>query len=325
MTTFEKDLSRQQNFRDGRAGLEANRAVLVNLARPIPFRLGIQVLLEWSWIIGAIMFSQYVNIAWLNVFVILFIGTRQHALLILMHEFTHRQFSRKRKVLNDIVGDIFTALPFLITIFGYRRDHFQHHRTTSTNDDPNWTSSLKRARYRFPRSRVGMIWLLVQHCLGVYALQDVRAALFDAKMTVDTPRSTQLRQLIFYVLVMILAWIFNLWMAIALYWFLPMFTSLMAVLYLRDVAEHHAMPAPGLAASRTMHTNWLEGFLIAPNSVNYHAEHHLYPSVPFCRLRELHTLLKQMPFYADHAVITRGYLSGLLHETALGTSSKRSG
>lgn len=275
-----------------------------------------QVLIEWAWIVGAILVAVHVGHAWATVPAILFIGTRQHALLTLMHEFAHRQFSRTRPAWNDSLGDVFTALPFLITIHGYRRDHFQHHRATSTAQDPNWTSSLRRARYRFPRSRAGMAWLLLLHLLGVYAFQDIKAYLFDAKMSVDTPRATQLRQAVFALLVVSAAGVFDGWAVIGLYWFVPMFTSLMALLYLRDVGEHHAMPRPGLEASRTTLTGWFEGFFIAPNAVGFHAEHHLYPVVPFCRLRELHALLRQQPGHADQAVLTHGYCRGLLTEVA---------
>ncbi|MFC6690534.1 hypothetical protein ACFQD2_05070 [Pseudomonas lini] len=54
-----------------------------------------------------------------SVLAVVFIGTRQHALLILMHEFSHRQFSRTRPMLNDTLGDLLTAIPFTITISGF--------------------------------------------------------------------------------------------------------------------------------------------------------------------------------------------------------------
>ncbi len=299
-----------------RAGLELDRELLQQLSRPAPLALLACTLFEWGLIAGAMVLASCAGNLWASLAAIVFIGTRQHALLMLMHEFSHRQFSRWHPGLNDALGDLFTALPLFITIHGFRRNHLQHHRMPSTPDDPNWVSSLRLARYRFPRSRAGMAWVLCLHCIGFYALQDIKGYLVDARMALETPPTTKLRQAVFLLAVLTAAWAFDLWAVLALYWVLPMLTVLMALLYLRDVAEHHAMPARGLETSRTMLTGPIEGFLIAPHAVGFHAEHHLYPAVPFCRLRRLHRLLRDRPGYRAHAVVTRGYLSGLLREAA---------
>lgn len=307
-------MSRGQNR--GRAGLKLDRALLLQLSRPAPLRLLTHALLEWAWILGAIAVATTVGSLEVNLLVIIFIATRQHALLMLMHEFAHRQLSRTRPLLNDTLGDVLTALPFLITVQGFRRNHLQHHRAPSTAADPNWVSAIKRARYRFPKSRPAMVWQLMLHCIGAYAVQDMKGYLFDAKLAAGTALDALLRQVVFSALILSAAWAWDLWVSILLYWFVPLLTVLMALLYLRDVGEHFGMPSRGLEAARTLVTGPVEGFLIAPHSVGYHAEHHLYPSVPFFRLRQLHEILRGMPGYAQHAVVTRGYLSGLLRELA---------
>lgn len=303
------------------AGLHIERALLRRLGRPAPLRLLGHVLLEWAWIAAAIALASSIDRIGLSVLAIVFIGTRQNALLMLMHEFSHRQFSRTNVLLNDGVGDVLTAWPFLITLHGFRRNHLKHHRAPATPADPNWSALMRLERYRFPRSRAGMAWLLLQHGLGVYAVHDAKAYLFDAQMAVDVPLAARWRQAVFAVLVIGLVTAFHGWTLLALYWFVPMLTVLMALLYLRDVGEHFALPAPGLEASRTVLAGPLEGFFIAPHAVGFHAEHHLYPSVPFCRLRELHEVLRRQPGYARHAVVTRGYFGGLLREAALPSGS----
>jgi fatty acid desaturase len=92
----------------------------------------------------------------------------------------------------------------------------------------------------------------------------------------------------------------------------------MAILYIRDVGEHFGMPSAGIAHSRTVVANRLERLLISQNGVNYHAEHHLFPAVPFFRLGRLHRALMEDDAYRDQAVVTRGYFTGLVAEaTAL--------
>ncbi len=300
------------------AALQIDRDLLLRLSRPAPLRLLLQVSIEWAWIVATIALALHFDHMAMTVAAVAFIGTRQHALLMLMHEFSHRQFSRTRPGLNDALGDFLTAIPFFITIHGFRRDHLQHHRAPSTAMDPNWVSSRRRERFHFPKSRPRMMWLLVLHCLGVFAYQDFKTYLFEAGMAVNTPRATRLRQAVVALLVVGVASVFELWTTLALYWFLPGFTVMLALLYLRDVGEHFAMPRPGIEASRTVLVGPLERFLVAPHAVGFHAEHHLYPSVPFCRLRQLHEALRDRPAYKTLAVVTHGYFGGLLAETAVG-------
>jgi len=297
-----------------RLDLGIDRELLLQLSRPIPGRLLFHTLVEWALIVGTITLACWANNVWISLAAIVFIATRQHALLIMMHEFSHRQFSRTRPVLNDAIGDFLTALPLLISIHGFRAEHLLHHRAPSTDADPNWVSSVRRSRFQFPRSRAGMMGLLCLYCLGVYTPQELKGLLFEGGMAIGLPRGAKLRQVGFWLSVLAACWAFNLWVIVALYWFLPMVTVLMAVVFFREVAEHHGMPKRGLEATRSVIGGPVESFLIAPYSVGFHAEHHLYPSVPFCRLPQLHCVLSGRTRYKEHAVVTRGYFTGLLRE-----------
>ncbi|MGZ3241660.1 MAG: fatty acid desaturase, partial [Burkholderiaceae bacterium] len=106
----------------------------------------------------------------------------------------------------------------------------------------------------------------------------------------------------------------GLWWTVLLYWIVPLATFLMAILYLRDMGEHFGLSSPGIAGSRTVLAGWIERLLICQNGVNFHTEHHLFPSVPFFRLQRLHQALMKDGRYRKHAVMTHGYLSGLIDE-----------
>src|SRR5579872_6323472 len=114
------------------------RTQLLAWGKTAPLRLLATTVFEWVLILCAAGLAIYADTIWATLLAVVFIGTRQHALLILMHEFSHRQFSRTRPVLNDTLGDFLTAIPFTITIFGFRRDHAAHHLHTATERDPNW-------------------------------------------------------------------------------------------------------------------------------------------------------------------------------------------
>jgi fatty acid desaturase len=78
------------------------------------------------------------------------------------------------------------------------------------------------------------------------------------------------------------------------FWMLPMMTILQVLLRIRGIAEHAGYePQPNqMLCSRTV-VNPIQTFFFAPHQVNYHMEHHQYPSIPFFRLPEAHRLMRQ--------------------------------
>jgi fatty acid desaturase len=101
---------------------------------------------------------------------------------------------------------------------------------------------------------------------------------------------------------------------IFLYWLVPLFTCLVFIFRIRSIAEHSALEGErtAYAGTRTTLPSFLERIFLAPKNVNYHLEHHLFPSVPFFRLPKLHALLSAQPEFR-WAHMTRGYI-GVLRE-----------
>jgi fatty acid desaturase len=65
--------------------------------------------------------------------------------------------------------------------------------------------------------------------------------------------------------------------------------------------------------SRTTYPTILERLLLGTNNINYHLDHHLYPSVPFYNLPALHDSLLKTKDFRENAHITTTYL-GVLRE-----------
>lgn len=294
--------------------LSLDRDQLSRLARRAPWHLLLQTTFEWLCIVLLIVAAESFANPAVSVLCMLLIATRQHALLALMHEYAHYQLSRSRAWFNDVVGDVFTAFPFFVTVHGFRRNHMAHHRHTSTAEDPNWMSSLRKSRYQFPMSQSRFLWEVVKHCIGWYTLEELKGYTVDSGMALSLPRATRINRAIYALVVIGAVTWFGLWSTVLLYWIVPMSTFLMAILYVRDVGEHFGMPADGIGHSRTVQANWLERLLISQNGVQYHAEHHLFPSVPFFRLGKLHRALMTDPEYRRRAVVTRGYFGEMLQE-----------
>jgi len=64
----------------------------------------------------------------------------------------------------------------------------------------------------------------------------------------------------------------------------------------RTMAEHAGVPGHAGgdgSGTRTTLTGWLGKTFLFAHNINYHVEHHWYPSVPFPRLPELHGILQE--------------------------------
>ena len=98
---------------------------------------------------------------------------------------------------------------------------------------------------------------------------------------------------------------------LAMYWFVPLFTWLIVIFRVRSIAEHSAIEgrANAYAQTRSTRASVLDHIFVAPKNVNYHIEHHFYPSVPFYRLPELHRVLmskaRLQGVRARHAQLSR--------------------
>ena len=284
------------------------------------FRSVGQVALEWLLIAAAITLCQSVVHSFLTVtafglvvylVTVVWIATRQHALGILLHDAVHVRLC-SNKALNDFVGEWVLAWPLQISLHGYRRQHFAHHRSVGEPDDPDYARVQGVKKYLFPKSRKELAGIFTKYLLGLYTPYDGKEAM--EQLVVGLPATLQAKRIALYVLLIASAVYFDFWLELFLYWIIPSSTVLFLLLYIRLVAEHSALPRGSSVFTRTRHVNptWWEKLLIAQNNVNYHLDHHLYPAVPFYNLPALHERLMQDPAYRTGARITNGYLSGLL-------------
>lgn len=247
------------------------------------------------------------------------IASRQHALLILMHDTAHT-LAFRRSAVNDAVGELLCAGPLLISMFTYRRDHLAHHKWTNEQDDPDWRFKLadprERAYWLFPRSDRSLLYWLK---LWAHAIQfqfkllggNVRGAKNKTGLNASAKRLVQAR-LLSYVALAVLLTIFGLWPDYLLFWILPAFAVLPFLLRLRSIAEHFALPYDSeLTETRTVvFRARVEKFLLAPHNVSYHLDHHLYSAAPFYRAADLHALLREDGAYRAGAHINDGYFIG---------------
>ena len=230
---------------------------------------------------------------------LVFIGTRQHAVFVLVHEATHfRLFSNR--TLNDAMGTLLGAI-ICISFQRYRNLHFKHHRHLYQKEDPDLP-----LQSGYPQGFFHLFKKLSRDLLGATFLKTY--AYFwriSATLPLDSNRtggSLRLRRnldltltILVYITVGTLSFINELALFFLLCWILPLLTIVPAIFRLRAICEHGAVSniiCP-LNSSRTNSGSKFLIWTLFPHNVNYHLEHHLYPSIPQYNLPKVHQVLSK--------------------------------
>ena len=242
------------------------------------------------------------------------IGRQQLALAILMHDGAHGRLYPSPLV-NDVLGQFFTAAPLFFSQDSYRKFHLKHHLNPLVPDDPD--ISLIGG---YPIARGSFARKLLRDLFGIsyfkfigyffYKPRKKKSSGSRPKINLESKRLPLWFQT-FSVLVINGAFLSVLWglghpWYFFFFWFLPMMTVLQVLLRIRGIAEHagYQPHVEQMLCSRTV-VNPVQTFFFAPHQVNYHMEHHEYPSVPFYRLPTVHRLLKER-----HSLPTQNLYSG---------------
>jgi fatty acid desaturase len=273
------------------------------------------IALEWTGILVAFELHRRFSSLILLPFLVMWIGARQHALAILMHEGVHYHLFKNRKI-NDYVSEIFLAWPVFITARAYRGGHFSHHRYVNTDRDPDMVRK-QGPEWMFPKSWTALGLLLLKDVLGLNTYQQLLESV-DLGAPKDTQSkgigSYRLARYAYYLSGLALITYFQVWPVFLLLWMVPLLTWFKVILRIRGIAEHYSVENDHVyTRTRTTLPSLFERMFVAPKNVNYHLEHHLYPSVTFFRLPELHAVLMKNAEFRTKAHLTQTYW-GVLRE-----------
>lgn len=280
-------------------------------------------IIAFNW--GVIFFSAWaaytVGTWWAYVIAIPIIATRQQALGVLIHDGAHFLLYRNH-TLNDLVSDALLAFPLSLSTTLYRRTHFLHHRFTNTQEDPDLVfQDHEPDWWEWPKTRWGCFVLQVKALFGINSRGTVKQFIqWNPWAHMFTPISPAfplrarvllvVTTAVFYSVILH----YHLIVPALLLYVLPSVTLVNFFNHWRSVAEHIATQnTHELNATRTVIPSLWERLTIAPHGVNYHLEHHLYPSVPGPNLAKLHQKLMEDEEFREKAIITQTY-AGLLRE-----------
>ncbi len=325
MTSVEHDTYQQEI--PHRLPIESLRS----LSRINPWRSTAHIVLEWVGIAAAIWLCSTHWHPALYVLTLMWIGARQHALGILMHDGAHYRLYESKRA-NELVGEILLSWPLFFSMRSYRSNHFAHHRNLNTDDDPDWVRKLTKD-WIFPKKWPALMAILLKDLLGFSTVRLVKEMSAyskvpgrdDSKQQLASARVFKAARLGFYATAAILFTVLHLWTAFLLFWLVPAFTWFLMVLRIRSIAEHYSLERDHpYTQSRTTYPSVFERLFVASKNVGYHLEHHLYPSVPFYNLPKLHAHLMRAEGYRGKAHVTRTYL-GVLRECLPGSQRLQRG
>jgi fatty acid desaturase len=240
---------------------------------------------------------------WTAVPAILALGLVQVALFAPAHEATHQTAFASRRA-NAVVGWL-AACPSLLNLHFYTAFHFAHHRHTQIpGQDPELDMERPDTVSAYLRRIAGLpYWRLRLLVIADCWRGDVsRYPYVSAQAAPTVIRSVRAMSLLMGGGAVVSGLLFG-WTMPFLFWILPQLLC-QPILRAYVLAEHTGctFDRNGLTNTRTMLTSSAVRLLMW--NMPFHAEHHLYPSIPFHRLADAHVTLRNKLAVVE----PRGYL-----------------
>ena len=267
-------------------------------SRPSNVKAGL--ILAGNWLLIIAIFAMVV--VWPNPITVLLgvllLAGRQLSLSVLMHDCSHHAFFTTKR-LNEFFGRWFTGGPINICVRAYRDYHVSHHQHAGTPGDPDRIFTEK-----YPVSRASLKRKFIRDFTGQTGFRDTIVKLKNGGWSQTFPWAVFHIALITILTMAGAPWAYLMWWAGELLIY-P------ALMRLRQIGEH------GIAQDRnsrdardntgTTLASWWERLLVAPNNVNFHAEHHLFAAVPSYNLPDLHRTLHSRGYYKGFESVTDSY------------------
>jgi fatty acid desaturase len=250
------------------------------------------LLFEWSAIVVIIYINQFSQPIWFSIVSVILIGTRIHALGILMHEASHFNLFTNR-TWNDLITKIFITTPFFVSLDAYRKSHQLHHQYSLTEKDPTHTRKSGVPVFAFPKKAPrSLAWELIKITLGYGVYLTICDLVRNRRQR--SKKKSRLKSSLNIIIASAVLFYFlrspfqNLFI---IFWLLPTLTILPVLNYWRTISEHSAVNA--VEPTRSVVYGPILKWLLTPYNVNYHLEHHLFPKKSWFKLYRLSSLEKK--------------------------------
>ncbi len=305
-------------------------AEFVKNAKPSALRsLFDTVILCWGVIFCSIGLFIYYPSIFTYALAFLTVSSRMNGCLTLAHEAWHTNLMSSRQG-NDFLGGWLCSYPFGSVFGTARAGHLAHHKYLGTDNDPDrpmHNEIDKKTPTQFmhhfaSRLFLGQLLTTLKRYLGHEpainpGAQQPRIEEAAPQSNTSTPKSEFANVVIAQALIGSGLWLASghWWMYLAV-WFLPITTLGTLCYYTRAFCDHarlavdHDGPHEGRLITVANQLPWERAFL-SPFEFNFHAEHHLFASVPHQDLPKLHQTLKDLDGYRSQCIVRPNYSSFL--------------
>ena len=172
------------------------------LSEIAPWRAARAIAEEWAGIALAIGAAHLIGWAALLP-AVLFIGARQHALMVIAHDASHYRLLPDRRW-NDWVGNLFLAWPMFVSVEGFRHFHGPHHRFLNGEGDGNrqlWgthdAAGAVAAEWRYPKPAAEVAARLLWRGSGLTGLRWLLRGVIGGTLAPLAPLEVRLARLVF--------------------------------------------------------------------------------------------------------------------------------
>ncbi|WP_241199407.1 fatty acid desaturase family protein [Burkholderia multivorans] len=221
----------------------------------------------------------------------------------LLHDASHGNLSPHRRV-NDYLAHLLLAPPLLNSLSIYRDLHARHHAWLGDPErDPDllpsiahkgdqWYDVYVRYLTKFSLCRDSMIGHFSNGNVTGYQQLEILAWWGVATLPLATIDPD------FAILFVIL-------------WFSARITVFHAITTFREMTDHYGLePGSIFGFTREIPDHGPLSTLLHPHHNGYHLTHHLFPTVPYHQLPDLHKYLLELDEFADRAKVCTTYLVG---------------
>jgi fatty acid desaturase len=253
----------------------------------------------------------------------LLLGAVQRAFGHLLHESAHKVLTKNAR-LNLILGTVFSGYFILHLMNPYRNTHVgQHHRNLGDAErDPDYAFHNECGLYDHSESNVrfftkNILAALFGFRTWAYLRYIARDRVFarGQREMVSMPISLRTEQILLVAewgAIVTVAAVFGWLPYLLLFWFVPMFTTGVAIGWLSELAEHYPLPESEdkqVLMTRNRRGWWVENILFGRHHENYHLVHHLNTGIPFWNMKRAHRILLKDPGYHAWDQIWGGVLT----------------
>lgn len=301
--SFEAQVSLElKHFRSSLGKARLNQAI-ATLARPSAIKSAFHLALEYAMIAVAAYLVIGISYFFIPISLVL-LGSRQRALVVLVHEGSHRNLFGAQRV-NDSLTKWLCAIPMFISLDTYREVHGEHHRFLG---DPEHDSD-----YLHNPDLIKKGWVKV-YFSELFSLESWLGNTFGYPLKWKAGRVYLAWWSLITIVALCVASVESITTFVIL-WFAARASVYHAIISFVIISDHVGLVPGGiLGFARNHPSGGVLRLIIHPYYNGLHLAHHLLPTVPYHNLKKAHDLLLsevnykqaehcQSYFFGEHSVI----------------------